>query len=80
MTLCAGNFLQRSRHGTIYFFRRRVSDDIQSILLRRLLYKSLCTSCRQAAIIRARVLAVRTDQYFQRVRMGRSKDEGLGID
>jgi integrase len=76
----AGNFLQRSRHGTTYFFRRRVPDDLVHIIKRRQIYKSLCTTCRRTAIILARNLAVRTDDLFRRLRMGKEEKNGVRFD
>ncbi len=75
----AGNFLQRSRYGTTYFFRRRVLADVQCVLnLGQLLYRSLATADRREAIIRARVQATRTDQLFAQIRfMAKKKSEDL---
>jgi integrase len=61
-------YLQRSRHGTHYYFRRRVPSDIQRLTGKRQIYKSLVTTDRREAIIRARALAVQTDQLFTRIR------------
>ena len=58
----AGNFLQRSRHGTTYFFRRRVPQDVQHILKLTQVFRSLATADRREAIVRARVLAAHTDR------------------
>ncbi len=66
--------MQQSRHGTTYFFRRRVPGDLQGLVGHRQLYKSLCTNCRRTAIILARVLAVKTDRYFSALRMSNDND------
>lgn len=63
-----GHFLQKSRHSTVYYFRRRVPDDLYPLIGKRQIYKSLDTCDRREAIIRARALAVRTDQLFAEVR------------
>jgi len=62
------HFLQRSRHGTIYYFRRRVPNDIRQATGQQQIYKSLSTANLREAIIRARVLACQTDQLFVRIR------------
>ena len=72
----ARNFLQRSRHGTTFYFRRRVPNDVQHIFKQRQLYKSLCTSDRREAIIRARALAVQSDHFFGRLRVMTKRDSG----
>jgi hypothetical protein len=53
----AGDFLQQSRHGTTYFFRRRGPQDMQHILKITQVYRSLATQDRREAIVRARVLS-----------------------
>lgn len=62
------SFLQKSRHNTVYYFRRRVPDDIQAVLGRRQIYKSLDTHNRREAVIRARKLAAKTDALFAYIR------------
>lgn len=76
----SGNFLQRSRHETTYFFRRRVPFDLQLVVGHHQLYKSLATACHRTAIIRARLLASKTDHYFHLLRMGKNKDDSLRLD
>ncbi len=84
----AGNFIERSRHGTVFYFRRRVPRDLRERLGRCHIYVSLRTLERRVAIVRARVLAVRTDRAFEEMRlMAREKgsnlfrtDYTLGID
>lgn len=39
----AGDFIQRSRHGTVFYFRRRVPVDLRPRLRRFHLYASLRT-------------------------------------
>ncbi|WP_370661321.1 DUF6538 domain-containing protein [Massilia terrae] len=68
----AGNFLVRSRHGTVYYFCRRVPLHLQSIIGRKVLVQSLQTSDRRSAIIRSRAVAVHTDSIFQEI-MARKK-------
>ncbi|MEX0959093.1 MAG: DUF6538 domain-containing protein [Burkholderiales bacterium] len=72
----AGNFLQRSRHGTTYFFRRRVPADVQHILKLHQLYRSLATADRKEATIRARKFAARTDELFAQIRLMTKKKKG----
>lgn len=68
ITHMAGHFLQRSRHQTVFFFRRRVPTDLQAMLNRQQVYRSLQTSDRREAIILARALAARTDELFAELR------------
>jgi hypothetical protein len=79
----AAEFLQKLPHGTVYFFRRRVPDDLQAVLGRRQLYKSLCTTCRREAVIRARALAAKTDQDFHHLRAmskrGKQKQHTISV-
>ena len=63
-----GNFIQRSRHGTVFHFRRRVPLDLREVVGQLHIYVSLRTEERRVAIIRARLLAVRTDQLFSDLR------------
>jgi hypothetical protein len=65
----AGQFLTKSRHGSIYYFRRRVPQAAQQLIGRRVLVQSLETSDRRAAVIRSRALATQTDAIFQRIAM-----------
>ncbi|MFK4440026.1 hypothetical protein ABH944_000026 [Caballeronia udeis] len=61
-------FLQRSRHGTVFYFRRRVPSDISLVTGQQQVFKSLGTTDPRQAIIRARALAVQTDQLFAHIR------------
>lgn len=64
----ARNFLTRSRHGTIYYFRRRVPEDLRTALAQPFLIRSLGTSERSLAIILARAYAAQTDLAFTQLR------------
>ena len=58
------NYLKRSRHGTTFYFRRRVPDELRQTVGQPYLTKSLETSDRREAIMRARLLAAKTDILF----------------
>ena len=64
----ARNFLTRSRHGTIFYFRRRVPDDLRAAIPQPYLIRSLGTSERSRAIILARAYAAQTDIAFIELR------------
>lgn len=64
----ARSFLTRSRHGTIYYFRRRVPDDLRATVNQPFLIRSLGTSERSQAIILARAYAAQTDIAFTQLR------------
>lgn len=64
----AGDFIQRSRHGTVFYFRRRVPGDLQQRIGRLHLYVSLRTEERSEAKRRARALAAATDRLFMELR------------
>jgi integrase len=66
----AANYLSKSRHGTIYFFKRRVPLSVLPILNKSVLTFSLRTSNLKKARIRARSLAVQSDCLFERLRKG----------
>lgn len=74
----AGDFIQRSRHGTVFFFRRRVPHALRSVLGRQHFYSSLHTQDRTEARRRARALAVVTDDLFARLAIGSSLGSGCG--
>ncbi|WP_449412066.1 DUF6538 domain-containing protein [Pandoraea soli] len=66
--------LQKSRHNSVYYFRRRVPADVFDGIGKRQLYKSLDTCDRREAIIRARALGAQTDRLFATLRtMARNK-------
>ncbi|MBU9415472.1 hypothetical protein KTE23_02610 [Burkholderia multivorans] len=67
-TNMAANFLQKSRHDSVFYFRRRVPADMLTALGKRQIYRSLHTSDRREAIIRARALAAQTDRLFASIR------------
>ena len=64
----AGNFIQRSRHGTVFYFRRRVPLDLRESFGKLQIYVSLRTEKRREATIRARSLAAVTDRLFDDLR------------
>jgi hypothetical protein len=78
----AQNFLTRSRHGTVYYFRRRVPRELHAAIGKTFLVHSLETSDRRTAVIRARSLAVQSDLIFQSTLMATKNRPGggLGID
>jgi integrase len=61
------NFLQRSRHGTVFYFRRRLPRSLVARLGRTHLVASLQTQVLKEAVTRARVVAVATDHFFTRL-------------
>ncbi len=65
----ARDFLTRSRHGTVYYFRRRVPDDLRAIICNPYLVRSLGTADRKKAIILARGYAAQTDYAFTQIRI-----------
>ena len=62
------NHLIRSRHGSVYYFRRRIPSDLQVCFSQSTVIQSLQTSDRRTAIIRARARAAITDAIFQQLR------------
>ena len=83
------DFLQRSRHGTVYHFRRRVPKDLVALLGRSQIVVSTHTEVRTLALRRARALLLATDDLFQDLRrMGKprtspqiySTDYGIAIE
>ena len=75
----AGDFLQRSRHGTVFMFRRRIPLDLVSAFGRAELYRSLGTADARLAAIRARFLAGACDSLFQRARQLVRSGQTLGL-
>lgn len=69
----AGNFLTKSRHGTTFYFRRRVPIHAQATLGKQFVLKSLETSNKCLAMIRARAFAAYTDLLFQYLGMTKNK-------
>jgi len=61
-------FLQRSRHGTVYHFRRRVPKDLIAPLGRSQIVVTTRTEVRALAIRRARALLFATDDLFTDLR------------
>ncbi|MFO1305787.1 MAG: DUF6538 domain-containing protein [Burkholderiales bacterium] len=77
------HFLRRSRHGTTYFFRRRVPARLREILGTGYICRSLLTSDRRAAVARARAWAVRTDELFEGLELSKkkgAKEKGVRVD
>jgi integrase len=64
----ASNYLKQSRHGSVFYFRRRIPDDLRLTVGKPYIVKSLGTGMRREAIIRARVLAAYTDGFFAQLR------------
>ncbi len=62
-----GRFLTKSRHGTTYYFRRRVPVYAQSIIGTTVILRSLRTGNPRLAMIRGRALATHTDDLFLRI-------------
>ena len=60
----SSNFIQRSRHGTVFYFRRRVPKDLVSRIGRSHLVSSLHTEELAEARKRGRALAAATDELF----------------
>lgn len=78
-----GYYLSRSRHGTIYHFRRRVPDDLQAIVGKRFIVASLKTGDRRQATVRARAAASQTDTLFEELKQmarRKRKPEPITID
>lgn len=65
----AGIFLTKSRHGTVYYFRRRIPETARSVIGQSMYVQSLATSDRRLAVIRGRALAAHTDSIFHRIAM-----------
>lgn len=61
-------FLQKSRHQSVYYFRRKVPVDLRQRIGHTQLYRTLRTSDRREAVVAARRLAVLTDTLFDMVR------------
>lgn len=76
----AGTFLQRSRHGTMFYFRRRVPADLRTIAGRPYIVKSLATEQRREAIILARAFASQSDQLFQEWRSMAKNSDLISMD
>jgi hypothetical protein len=74
-----GKFLSKSRHGTIYYFRRRVPAAAQNAIGRQVFVQSLETSDRRLAVIRGRALATQTDSIFQRLAMATKSNDSNGF-
>lgn len=75
-----GKFLIKSRHGTVFYFRRRVPEAARHVIQLKVYVQSLRTSDRRLAIIRGRALAAHTDLIFQRITMAMRPDDTDGFD
>lgn len=68
-------FLQKSRHKTVFYFRRKVPHDLRTRLKIPQIHRSLGTSDRKQAVVMARRLAAWSDQLFALTRsMSDDKD------
>ncbi len=67
----SGRYLIKSRHGTTYYFRRRVPTDAQAAIGTPLILRSLHTSNPRLAMIRGRALAAYTDALFGYISMAK---------
>jgi integrase len=70
-----GAYLQRSRHGTIFYFRRKLPTDLRPRLNVPQLFVSLGTADRSVAMVLARRAATRCDELFQHLRAMATKTE-----
>ncbi|MFD1122012.1 DUF6538 domain-containing protein [Methylophilus flavus] len=76
------NFLTQSRHRSIYYFRRRIPNDLKHNFSHNILLKSLKTTCKRHAVILARSLASQADRIFEHIRNMKNKnkeDDLVGI-
>lgn len=64
----------------MFYFRRRVPDDLRLALGRPYLVKTLGTGKRREAIILARAFASRTDSLFQHLRTMPDHDDNIQVD
>ncbi len=64
----AGCYLKRSRHGTVFYFRRRVPRRLLGLFNRSHIVVSLRLADREGAIRAARQLAAATDRLFDSLR------------
>jgi integrase len=76
----AAHFLQKSRHKSVYYFRRRIPDDLRLHTARRQIFRSLHTGDRREALIRARALAVEADSLFRELRAMAKNRSGVRTD
>jgi hypothetical protein len=76
----AGDFLKLNRHGTQFYFRRRVPDDLRQAIGQRYLVQSLRTGLRSVAVPTARLLAAKSDLLFDQLRtMSDSSHKSLEV-
>jgi integrase len=62
------SFSQKSRHGTVHYFRRRVPVDLREVFACAQLYVSLSTRDRKEALVAAQRLAKSCDGLFSTIR------------
>lgn len=76
-----GNFVTRSRHGTTYYFRRRIPASVRlhAGVGQTHFVISLRTGERSVAIKRARAVAVQTDTIFQKIMSAKKPSNGDGF-
>jgi integrase len=70
-------FLQRSRHGTIFYFRRKIPLALRARVKQTQVYVSLGSADRSTALRTSRLLAIITDDLFQRLQEGDENMSGL---
>ncbi|HEY4375352.1 MAG TPA: DUF6538 domain-containing protein [Burkholderiales bacterium] len=68
-------FLQKSRHGTVFYFRRKIPLDLRTVLAYPQIYVTLETTDRAVASARARKLAVQYDEVFAFIRNMKDKSK-----
>lgn len=73
----ASTFLIKSRHGSVFYFRRKVPLDLRGLFPGPLFRISLETTERARAIITARKLAAQFDELFAFIRTMTDKEEFL---
>lgn len=73
----SANFLVRSRHKSVYYFRRRIPIDLKHHFSSHIVIKSLDTTCKKIAVILARNLASQSDRLFEQLRAKTMKSSDL---
>jgi hypothetical protein len=76
----AANFLQRSRHGSVFYFRRRVPNDLRILIGQAQIFRSLHTTDRREANVRVRALATQSDRLFTELRDMAKKEQLFRTD
>lgn len=75
----AANFIQRSRHDTVFCFHRRIPNDLHALGLPRQIVRFLHIADRREAAVRARGLAVAAVSLFSKIR-AMAKDKTFKSD